>query len=51
MDPIHTAALLENLQCLKLLNPDKVNIFLPTSKARQDLPNNLTAFGGHIDVK
>jgi len=51
MDPIHTVALLGNLQCLKLLNPDKVYFFLPTSNARQDLPNHLAAFGGHIDVK
>ena len=50
MNPVHTAALLGNLQCLKLLNPDKVHFFLPTSNARQDLPVHLASYGGHTDV-
>ena len=50
MNSIHAAALLGNLQCLKLLNPDKAHFFFPTSNTRQDLPNHLAAYGGHTDV-
>lgn len=50
MNTIHTAALLGNPPCLKLLNSDKVYFFLQTSNTRQDLPIHLAAYGGHIDV-
>lgn len=50
MNPIHTAALFGNLQCLKLLNPDKAYFFLPTSNTRQDLLIHLATYGGHTDV-